>query len=96
MDEFVAAVLDDVAWDMRDLGRNILGVALRSEVEIRLVPGVLAVHALLLEANGETLAQLPPWLDRVHRQMGSDAQFFTEVGVGTCRDRFLLINIQGC
>ena len=51
----------------------------------RLVPGVLAVNALLLGADAGTLAQLPAWLDQVHRPMGSDAQFLTEVGVGWTR-----------
>ena len=38
VDEFIEVVLDDLAGDMGDVERNVLGVALRSEVETRLAP----------------------------------------------------------
>ena len=78
--EFIEVVLDEWACDMGDLERNIVGVALRQEVETRLVPGLLAVHALLLGADAENLARLPAWLDRVQTPMPSDAEFFTVMG----------------
>ena len=80
VDEFIEAVLDEMACDMGDLERNIVGVALRQEVETRLVPGLLAVHSLLLGVDGETLARLPGWLGCVQTPMPSDAGFFTEMG----------------
>ena len=55
VDDFIQAVLDEWACDMGDVERNIVGVALRQEVETRLFPGLLAVHALLLGADAE------PW-----------------------------------
>ena len=71
-----------------DLERNIVGVSLRQEVETRLVPGLLAVHSLLLGVDGETLARLPGWLDCVQTPMPSDAGFFTEMG--------RLLDPEGC
>ena len=49
--EFIEAVLDEWAGDLADVERNLPGVALRPEVETRLVPGLLTVDALLLEAD---------------------------------------------
>ena len=80
VDEFIGAVLDEVACDMGDVERNVLGVALRSEVETRLVPGLLAVHALLLGAEAEMLGWLPEWLDRVSTALPGDAEFLAEMG----------------
>ena len=65
---------------MGQVERNILEVALRVEVETRLVPGLLAVDALLLEADARTLARLPEWLDRVQTPLPSDAGFLSKMG----------------
>ena len=63
VDEFIEVVLDDLAGDVGDVERNVLGVALRQEVETWLAPELLAIHALLLGADGGTLAELPEWLE---------------------------------
>ena len=80
VDEFIESVLDEWAGDMGDLARNVPGVALRQEVETRLVPGLLAVDALLLGAGGDTLARLTEWLDRVQTPLPAEAEFFAEMG----------------
>ena len=80
VDEFISAVLDDWACDMGDLERNVLGVVIRQEVETRLVPGLLAVDALLLGADAGMLGRLPEWLDYVQTPMPADAGFLTEMG----------------
>ena len=77
--ELIEAVLDEWAGDMGDLARNVPGAALRQEVETRLVPGLLAVDALLLGAGGDTLARLTEWLDRVQTPLPAEAEFFTEM-----------------
>ena len=77
VEEFISAVLDEVSCDME---RNVLGVALRQEVETRLAPELLAIHALLLGADGATLARLPAWLERGQIPLLSDAEFFAEMG----------------
>ena len=79
VDEFIEAVLDELACDMADVERNVLGVALRSEVETRLVPELLAIHALLLGADAKTLARLPEWLELTSVSLPSDAAFFNEM-----------------
>ena len=61
--EFVESVLD--ALNLTDLERNIVGVAIRAETEERLVPGLYAVAALLLDADARVLGEgLPEWLER--------------------------------
>ena len=77
--EFIEVVLDDLAGDMGIVERNVLGVALRSEVETRLAPELLAIHALLLGTDAKTLAQLPDWLDLTSVSLPSDAAFFNEM-----------------
>ena len=80
VDDFIQAVLDEWACDMGDVERNIVGVALRQEVETRLAPELLALHALLLGANAKMLGRLPGWLDRVSTALPGDAEFLTEMG----------------
>ena len=63
VDEFIEVVLDDLAGDVGDVERNVLGVALRQEVETWLAPELLAIHALLFGVDGGTLAELPEWLE---------------------------------
>ena len=79
VDEFIESVLDEWTCDMGDLERNVLGVVLRQEIETRLVPGLLAVDALLLGADAETLGRIPEWLDRVQVPLPAEAEFFTEM-----------------
>ena len=80
VDEFICAVVEEWTGDMGDLERNVLGVVIRQEVETRLVPGLLAVDALLMGADAEILARLPEWLDRVQIPLPAETEFFTEMG----------------
>ena len=78
--EFIEAVVEEWACDMGQVERNILGVVLRREIETRLAPELLALHALLLGADAEMLGWLPEWLDRVSTALPGDAEFLTEMG----------------
>ena len=58
-------------------------VALRREVETRLVPGLVAVQAVFHAAYAVVLRRdLPEWLDRVSSVMPAESEFFTEMGRG--------------
>ena len=79
VDEFIEGVLEEL--DLGDLERNVVGVALRREVETGLVPGIVAIQAVFHAADAKTLGKgLPDWLDRVSSVMPSDAEFLTEMG----------------
>ena len=79
VDEFIEAVVEEWACDMGQVERNVLGVALRREIETRLAPELLALHALLLGAGGDTLARLPEWLNTVQTPVTFDRDFFEEM-----------------
>ena len=79
--EFIEAVVNEWAGDRSPLEQNLLGALLRSEVETRLVPGMLAMDARLLEADAHTLGHdLPAWLDRVSTALPAEAAFLTKMG----------------
>ena len=78
--ELIEAVLDEWAGDMGQVERNFLGVVLRQEVETRLVPGLLAVDALLMGADAGMLGRLPERLDRVQAPLLVDWDFLEEMG----------------
>ena len=78
VDEFICAVVEEWAGDMGQVERNVLGVVLRQEIETRLVPELLAVDALLLGADAETLGWIPEWLDAVQTPVTFDRDFFEE------------------
>ena len=64
LDRFIGSALDGL--DLRDMERNVVGVAIRREVEEGLVPGLAAVQALIHAADASRLGkQLPEWLDSV-------------------------------
>ena len=78
VDEFIESVLDE----MGPVGveRNVVGVALRREVETRLVPGLVAIQAVFHAADAETLGKrLPEWLDRVSSALAAESVFMAEV-----------------
>ena len=77
--EFIEVVLDDLAGDMGIVERNVLGVALRSEVETRLAPELLAIHALLLGTDRKTLGELPDWLELTSVSLPSETSFLNEM-----------------
>ena len=79
--DFIEAVDDEWASDRSVLERNLLGALLRSELETRLVPGLTATLALLMEAEAGVLGQdLPEWLDRVSGPLPAESAFLTEMG----------------
>ena len=79
VDEFIEAVVEEWACDMGQVERNVLGVALRQEIETRLAPGLLALHALLMGADAGMLGRLPEWLDRVQTPVTFDRDFFEDM-----------------
>ena len=78
VDRFIESVLDGL--DLGDLERNVLGLALRREVEDVFVPELSAVMALLLEADVDALGQLPDWLDRVQAVLPAESEFLAKMG----------------
>ena len=79
VDDFIEGVLSRL--DLTDLERNVVGVALRSELETRLVPGLTAVLALLLEADSEVLGDaLPRWLEQAQAFLLAENEFLPEMG----------------
>ena len=79
VDEFIESVLDEL--DLGDLERNVLGVALRREVETGLVPGLAAVQAYFHAADAATLGKgLPEWLGRVSSVLPPESEFLAEMG----------------
>ena len=89
--EFIEAVVEEWACDMGEVERNVLGVALRHEIETRLAPELLALHALLLGAGSETLGWLPEWLELTSTVLPADAAFLTEMGRRLDPDGFGLL-----
>ena len=79
VNEFIEAVLEEL--DLGDLERNVLGVALRREVETSLVPSLVAIQAVFHAADAGTLGKdLPEWLEQVSSAMPAESGFFTEMG----------------
>ena len=79
VDEFIESVLNEL--DLGDLERNVIGVALRREVETGLVPGLVAGQAVFHAADAAMLGQsLPEWLDRVSSMMPAETEFLVEMG----------------
>ena len=78
VDGFIEDMLD--GQDLDGVERNVMGLALRREVETVLVPGLSVVLALLLEADADALARLPDWLDRVQAILPADGAFLAEMG----------------
>ena len=79
VDRFIESVLDELY--LGDLERNIVGLALRREVETGLVPGLVAIQAVFHAADAKVLGQdLPEWLDRVSLTLPAESDFLTEMG----------------
>ena len=78
VDEFIESVLDRM--DLTDLERNVLGLAIRREVETELVPGIVVIQAVFHAADAEILNQMPEWLDRVSSVIAEDSVFLLEMG----------------
>ena len=79
VDRFIESLLDGL--DLGDLQRNVMGVVLRREVEMELVPGIVAIQAVFHAADAAVLGtELPEWLDRVSAVMPADSDFLAEMG----------------
>ena len=79
--ELVEAVISEVPVGLGIEERNALGISVRFHAETVLVPGVLAVTALLLGAGPDVLNRdLPRWIERVSSVLPADAQVLTEAG----------------
>ena len=79
VDRFIESLLDGL--DLGDLQRNVLGVAIRREVEMELLPGIVAIQALFHGADAVTLGRdLPEWLEQVSSAMPAESVFFTKMG----------------
>ncbi len=81
VDHFIEDAVAVLARGMTLLQRNELEVNLRFFVETQLVPGLLAVNALLLKASPQALQKdLPEWIERTSTVLPSEAAFLTEAG----------------
>ena len=81
VDNFIKDAIDVLAKDLGMVERNELEVNLRFYVETQLVPGLLAVNALMLQASSEALEHdLPEWIERTSTALPSEAAFLTEAG----------------
>ena len=75
-------MLDELDLDgAGDLQQNVVGVALRWEVESGQVPGVVAIQAVFRAADAEVLGRkLPEWLERVSSVIPAESGFLTVMG----------------
>ena len=79
VDQFIESALDDLG--LGGVERNVVGVALRREVETGLVPGLTAIQAVFHAADAATLGKsLPEWLDRVSSALPAESEFLAEMG----------------
>ena len=79
VEEFIESVLDEL--DLGDLERNVLGLAIRREVEVGLVPGIVAIQAVFHAADAGTLGkELPRWLERASSVMPGELEFMADMG----------------
>ena len=81
VDNFIQDAIDVLEKDLGMVERNELEVNLRFCVETQLVPGLLAVNALLLQASPKALQKdIPEWIERSSTALPSEAAFLTEAG----------------
>ena len=81
VDRFIEDAAGVLSEGLRLAERNELEINLRFYVETQLVPGLLAVNALLLGASSESLERdLPEWIERASTVLPSEAEFLTEAG----------------
>ncbi len=74
-------MVDEWAGDRSPLEQHLLGSLLRSELETRLVPGLLAVAALLMKADAQVMGKdFPEWLDQISTALPAESAFLTEMG----------------
>ena len=79
VDQFIESLLDELGPG--DLERNIVGLALRREVETGLVPGLVAVQAVFHASDASVLGhELPDWLEQVSSTLPAEAGFADEIG----------------
>ena len=81
IDGLVEAVLSQLPAEAGIEEWNALGIAVRFHAESVLVPGLLAVTALLLRAGPEALnRELPQWIERTSSVLPGEADLLTEAG----------------
>ena len=81
VDEFIRDTADMLAEGLSVAERNGLEVNLRFYVDTQLLPGLLAVTAVLLEASPDALQKdLPEWIEQTSTALPSEAAFLTEAG----------------
>ena len=81
VDRFIEGAADVLAEGLSIAERNQHEINLRFQVETQLVPGLLAVNALLLGSSPGALEKdLPEWIERVSTLLPEEAAFLTEVG----------------
>ena len=79
VEEFIESVLDEL--DLGDVERNVLGVAIRREVEVGLVLGIVAIQAVFHASDAGTLGkELPRWLERASSVMPEESEFMADMG----------------
>lgn len=79
VEEFIESVLDELG--LGDLERNVLGLAIRREIEAGLVPGIVAIQAVFHAADAGTLGkELPRWLERTSSVMPEESEFMADMG----------------
>ena len=78
VDEFIEGVLGEL--NLGDLERNVVGLAIRREVETGLVPGLAAIQAVFHAADADALNHMPEWLDRASSVIPVDSAFLSEMG----------------
>ena len=82
VERFIQDTADMLAEGLGVAERNELEVNLRFYIETQLVPGLLAVNALMLQASPEALEyDLPEWLERASTALPSEAAFLTRAGM---------------
>ena len=81
VDNFIEDATNVLSGGLSVAERNELGVKLRFYVETQLVPGILAVNALHLEASAEMLNRnIPELIERASTVLPAEAAFLTEAG----------------
>ena len=81
VDNFIKEAIDVLAENIAFLERNELEVNLRFYVETQLLPGLLAMNALLLQASPHALEKdLPDWIERAITAPPSEAAFLADAG----------------
>ena len=90
VDESIESVLCEL--DLGNLERNVVGVAIRWEVETELVPGIVVIQAVFHAADAAALEKtLPEWLDLVSSVLPTESEFLAGMGQSLDPDGYGLL-----